>query len=178
MQQEDTIAAIATPPGVGGIGIVRLSGDKAIMIADRLFGAKNGKRLSAAEPFSALYGEITDAEGRTIDEALAIVMKAPRSYTREDVVELQCHGGTLVLRTVLERAFALGARPAERGEFTKRAFLNGRIDLSEAQAVMDIVGAKTEASLRVASGRLSGRFSARIKGCRDELLSMIAHLEA
>ena len=178
MQQEDTIAAVATPPGVGGVGIVRLSGDEALVIADRMFRARNGKRLTEAAPFSALYGEITDAEGRTIDEALALVMKAPRSYTREDVAELQCHGGSLVLRTVLERALALGARLAERGEFTKRAFLNGRIDLSEAQAVMEIVGAKTEASLRMASGRLSGRFSEKIGGFRDELLSMIAHLEA
>lgn len=178
MEQEDTISAIATPPGAGAVGIVRLSGARAVAIAGAMFRARNGRPAEAQRSASVVYGEILAQDGTVLDEALLFVMRAPRSYTREDVVELQCHGGPAALRAVLARTFALGARPAERGEFTRRAFLNGRLDLSEAQAVMDIVGAKTEASLRMAAGRLAGRFSERIRSFRRMLLERIAHLEA
>ena len=178
MHQEDTISAIATPPGSGGIGVVRLSGEEAIAVAGAMFRPKNGKKMEEIAPGSVTYGEIVDGNGDILDEALMLMMKTPRSYTREDVVEFQCHGGPVILRAVLERTYALGARPAERGEFTKRAFLNGRLDLSEAQAVMEVVGAKTEASLRMAIGHLSGRFSGRIKKLRQKSLDLIAHLEA
>ncbi len=178
MQQGDTISAIVTPPGEGGVGIVRLSGDEALAIANAMFRAKSGKQVDELRSASVSYGDVLDENGKVLDEALLLVMRTPYSYTREDVAELQCHGGAVVLRSVLERTFTLGARPAQRGEFTKRAFLNGRIDLSEAQAVMDVVGAKTKASLRMASGRLSGKFSGKIKELRHKILDMIAHLEA
>ena len=178
MHQEDTISAICTPSGTGGVGIVRLSGEEAIAVAGAMFRPKNGKKVEDIGGATVTYGELTDKNGGVIDEALMLVMKTPHSYTKEDVVEFQCHGGPVVLRAVLERTYALGARPAERGEFTKRAFLNGRLDLSEAQAVMEVVGAKTEASLRMAVGHLSGRFSGRIKALRQKALDLIAHLEA
>ena len=178
MQQGDTISAIVTPPGEGGVGIVRMSGEESFAIADAMFRAKSGKKIEDIRSSSVSYGHILDERGKIVDEALMIVMRTPNSYTREDVVELQCHGGPVVLRTILERTFSLGARPAQRGEFTKRAFLNGRIDLSEAQAVMEMVGAKTKASLRMASGRLSGKFSGKIVELRHKILELIAHLEA
>ncbi len=178
MRQGDTISAVVTPPGAGGVGIIRLSGEEAIAVADAMFRARNGKKLEEVPSSSFLYGHLTDDNGDILDEALVLVMKKPHSYTREDVAEIQCHGGSVVLRTILERTFILGARPAERGEFTKRAFLNGRLDLSEAQAVMDVVGAKTEKSLRLASGRLAGRFSGKVKELRKKILEQIAHLEA
>ena len=178
MRQEDTISAISTPPGSGGIGIVRMSGEEAIAIAGAMFRAKNGKKAEDLNAASVTYGDLVDGNGEIIDEALMLMMKMPHSYTKEDVVEFQCHGGPVALRAVLERTYALGARPAERGEFTKRAFLNGRLNLSEAQGVMEVVGAKTEASLRMAVGRLSGRFSGKIKELRAKALDLIAHLEA
>ena len=178
MQQGDTISAIVTPTGTGGVGIIRLSGEEAIAIADAMFLAKNGKKLEETVSSSFSYGHLLNGDGSVLDEAIVLMMRTPHSYTREDVVELQCHGGPVVLRAVLERTFALGARPAERGEFTKRAFLNGRLDLSEAQAVMEVVGARTETSLRMASGRLAGRFSGKIKEIRRKILELIAHLEA
>ena len=179
MTQSETIAAIATPPGEGGIGIVRISGEDAIHTASKIFRPRGKKigSLSDAEPYHAVYGDIIDGDD-VIDEAIAIVMRAPRSYTREDICELQCHGGAVVTRAVLSLALKNGARLAERGEFTKRAYLNGRLDLSQAQSVMDIVGAKTESALRVAQGHLSGRFSGEIKSCRQKILGTIAHLEA
>ncbi len=178
MQQEDTISAIATAGGEAGIGIVRISGRTALSVADRIFRAKNGKRLSDMESHRAVYGTVTDDEGRPVDEAMALIMRSPHSYTKEDVVELQCHGGRLVLRQVLSLTYCAGARPAERGEFTKRAFLNGRLDLSQAQAVMDVIQAKTDSALRAAEGNLSGKFSAKIREMRNEILGVIAHLEA
>ena len=178
MHQEDTISAIATPPGAGSVGIVRLSGEEAIAVAGAMFRAKSGKNMEDIAAGSVTYGYVIDEKGDVLDEALMLMMKTPHSYTKEDVVEFQCHGGPVALRAVLERTYMLGARPAERGEFTKRAFLNGRLDLSEAQAVMEVVGAKTEASLRMAVGHLSGRFSERIRELRHKALDMIAHLEA
>ena len=178
MQQGDTISAIATPPGEGGIGIIRLSGEKAVEIAGRLFFPKKGRPLSERKSHTVVYGEIRRQDGSVIDEAICILMRSPYSYTREDVVELQCHGGIMPLKDTLSLTLELGARPAERGEFTKRAFLNGRLDLTQAQAVMDIIEARTESALNMASGHLTGAFSSAIRGYREEILAMIAHLEA
>ena len=178
MQQGDTISAIATPQGEGGIGVIRISGEHALKTAGKVFEAKNGKPLVLAGSHHAVYGHIVDEKGQVVDEALALVMLAPHSYTVEDVVELQCHGGLMTLRKTLELTWKAGARPAERGEFTKRAFLNGRLDLSEAQAVMDIIQARTETSLTMAAGHLTGHFSKGIHAMRHEILGMIAHIEA
>jgi len=176
--QGDTISAIATAPGEGGIGIIRLSGEKAIDIAEKMFHPASGKSLNDYGSHRAVYGKIVDEEDKTVDEAMVLIMKGPHSYTREDVVELQCHGGVMSLRKTLALTYHHGARPAEGGEFTKRAFLNGRLDLSQAQAVMDIITAKTDRSLKMASGHLSGQFSQQIKAYRQEILGQIAHLEA
>ena len=176
--QGDTISAIATAQGEGGIGIIRLSGEQAIAIAEKMFRPASGKALSDYAIHRAVYGRIVDEAGQVIDEAMVLIMKAPHSYTKEDVVELQCHGGVMPLRKTLELTYQHGARPAEGGEFTKRAFLNGRLDLSQAQAVMDIITAKTDRSLKMATGHLTGAFSAKIKSFRQEILGQIAHLEA
>lgn len=178
MQQADTISAIATAAGEGGIGIVRLSGESAVEVASRMFRAACGRDLADAGAREFLYGTVVREDGRLVDEAVCLVMRAPHSYTKEDVVELQCHGGTLSLREVLALTYRYGARPAECGEFTKRAFLNGRLDLAEAQAVMDIVRAKTEKGLEMAAGHLAGHFSAHIREMRGMMLALIAHLEA
>ena len=176
--QGDTISAIATAQGEGGIGIIRVSGDKAVEVAAKMFRPASGKALTEYESHRAVYGRIVDAEGRTVDEAMVLLMKAPHSYTKEDVVELQCHGGVMPLRKALALTYDYGARPAEGGEFTKRAFLNGRLDLSQAQAVMDIITAKTDRSLKMAAGHLTGQFSEQIKKWRQDILGQIAHLEA
>ena len=176
MGQEETIAAIATPLGEGGIGIVRLSGATAIDVADRMFRPRRGGTLAEAASHRVIYGDIMEA-GAPLDEAIALLMRAPRSYTREDVVEIQCHGGSVILCRALSLSLSHGARLAEPGEFTKRAFLNGRLDLAEAQGVMEVIAAKTEASLRLAAGHLSGRFSERIRAARQKILEIIAHLE-
>lgn len=179
MFTEDTIAAVATAVGEGGIGIVRLSGPAAVAIAAGLFSSAGGRPAAALPSRYAAYGRVVDpADGKTIDEALLILMRAPHSYTREDVAEIHCHGGPLPLRRILGLALAAGARLAEPGEFTKRAFLNGRLDLSQAEAVIDVIRAKTDASLRLAVGHLSGAFSEKIRGFRREILRLIAHLEA
>lgn len=178
MQQGDTISAIATPRGEGGIGIVRISGEHAIEVAEAVFQSAGGRKLADMESYRAVYGRIIDENGQVVDEAIAFVMRAPHSYTVEDVVELQCHGGMMPLRKILSLTWQQGARPAERGEFTKRAFLNGRLDLSQAQAVMDIIEARTDASLAMAAGHLTGHFSQGIQAMRHDILGMIAHIEA
>ncbi len=178
MQQADTISAIATGSGESGIGIIRLSGERALEVASRVFRARSGRKLQEMKSYQAVYGQIVRADGGMVDEAICLVMRAPHSYTMEDVVELQCHGGMMPLRETLSLTYRNGARPAERGEFTKRAFLNGRLDLTQAQAVMDIIQAKTEHSLEMAAGHLSGRFSGQIHELRHQVLEMIAHLEA
>ena len=178
MQQAETISAIATAPGEGGIGIIRLSGEGAVRIAGMVFKARNGCPLMELASYRAVYGQIVDPEGEAVDEAICLIMRAPHSYTREDVVELQCHGGSMPLRETLALTYLFGARPAEPGEFTKRAFLNGRLDLTQAEAVMDVIQAKTRSSLRVASGHLTGKLSAKIRALRQDILEMIAHLEA
>lgn len=179
MVQEETISAIATAVGEGGIGIIRMSGQEAIAIADKLFCGFNGRRADDIASHSAAYGRIVDPVTKaTIDEVLLILMRSPRSYTREDVAEIHCHGGPVPLRRILELTFQSGARPAEPGEFTKRAFLNGRLDLAQAEAVIDIIRAKTDASLKMAVNHLSGQLSAVVGQMRDDVLAMIAQLEA
>ena len=175
----DTIAAIATPPGEGGIGIVRISGENAGFVADKFFKAeKKDFSVMNFKTHQAVYGKIIDDKGSIIDEALCIAMWAPNSYTKENVVEIQSHGGSLVVHRILELAINHGARMAQPGEFTKRAFFNGRLDLSQAQSVMDIIQARTDASLRMAAGHLQGAFSEEIQSMRHCILEIIAHLEA
>jgi len=158
MFQDDTISAVATAIGEGGIGIIRLSGPESVAIADKLFLGSNGLKATMVDSHRIYYGSIIDPDaGFTVDEVLLLVMKAPRSYTREDVVEIHCHGGPVPLRKILELTLKLGARLAEPGEFTKRAFLNGRLDLTQAEAVIDIIRAKTDASLKLAVNHLSGQ---------------------
>ncbi len=174
-----TIAAVATPLGEGGIGIVRLSGSDALTIADQVFAGTRGETTSDLENYRVRYGKIVDpGSGQTVDEALAIVMRAPHSYTAEDVVELQCHGGVVVVQEVLSLCLNLGARMAEPGEFTKRAFLNGRLDLSQAEAVIDIVRAPTRLGLEVAIDQLEGSLSRRIKDIQERLYQIVVEVEA
>lgn len=179
MMVEDTISAVATAPGEGGIGIIRLSGPQAIAIADKLFSGSSGKTAGNMLSYQAAYGHIVDPQTEDIiDEVLLLVMRGPRSYTREDVAEIQCHGGSVPLRKILDLTLCHGARLAEAGEFTKRAFLNGRIDLSQAEAVCDVIRAKTDLSLKMAVGHLSGAFSKQVQAMRTDILELIAHLEA
>ncbi|HEX9079319.1 MAG TPA: tRNA uridine-5-carboxymethylaminomethyl(34) synthesis GTPase MnmE [Desulfuromonadaceae bacterium] len=176
MYVEDTIAAISTPQGEGGIGIVRISGSQAEAIGLRLFRFCRG---SAFASHFLHYGTVVDPAGGTaIDEAMAVLMRAPRSYTREDVLELHCHGGMLVTERVLASALACGARLAEPGEFTRRAFINGRIDLIQAEAVMDVITAKTEAALALAQRQRDGALSVRIEAIRQGLTRSLAFVEA
>lgn len=175
----ETIAAISTPLGEGAIGIVRVSGNRAFDIASQIFRDLSGQRKRDLKPWGVRYGSIVDPEtGEHIDEALAIAMPAPYSFTREDVVEFSCHGGVSVLMKVLELVIRLGARLAEPGEFTKRAFLAGRIDLSQAEAVIDIIRAKTDSARRLALANLRGDLSSRVNRIRDNVLTLIAHIEA
>lgn len=176
---EHTIAAISTSTmSRGGISIVRMSGKDAIETADKIFVSKNGKKLSEASSHTVHYGNIVDEDGNIIDEVLVIVMRAPNTYTREDVVEIDCHGGILVTRKVLEAAIKAGAKPAEPGEFTKRAFLNGRIDLSQAEAVIDVINSKNEYALKSSVSQLDGKLSAKIKEIREVILNHVAYIEA
>ncbi len=172
----DTIASIATARGAAGIGVIRVSGDKAISIAKSCFSPKRAVDIESLASYSAAYGNVTN-DGEVIDEAIILIMKEPRSYTGEDVVEFQCHGGYLSLLKVLEVIYKNGARPAEKGEFTKRAFLNGRIDLTRAEAVMDIVSAKTESARKSAVASLSGKLYEKIEDIKDRLIKEVALLE-
>jgi len=173
---DDTIAAVSTPIGDGGIGIVRLSGSEAVAIADSLFRSRGGVILATVASHTIHYGAIQVQE-RIIDEALVSVMRAPRTYTREDVVEINCHGGIVSTRAILEAVLAAGARMAERGEFTKRAFINGRISLDQAKAVMDIVRARTALGLEAAVDRLGGRFTQALADLRTRLAEILADLD-
>ncbi len=176
---EDTIAAIATPAGEGAIGIVRLSGREAISVCDRVFISPRGKRLKDAKSHTLIYGFIVDPEkGEKIDEVLVSVMRAPHTYTKEDVVEINCHGGMIPLRKTLELILRNGARLANPGEFTQRAFLNGRLDLSQAEAVLDIIRAKTEKAERLALSQLEGRLSKKIREIMDRITDICAYVEA
>ncbi|MBI5043854.1 MAG: tRNA uridine-5-carboxymethylaminomethyl(34) synthesis GTPase MnmE [Nitrospirae bacterium] len=158
--------------------IVRISGKDAISIADKIFFSKKNKKLSSLASHTIHYGEIRDDSSERIDEALVSIMKAPNTYTKEDVVEINCHGGALSLKRVMELVIKNGARLAEPGEFTKRAFLNGRIDLAQAEAVIDIINSKTDDSLRLAVNQLSGILSKKVNAIREELISIIASVEA
>ena len=155
-----------------------MSGKDAIETADKIFVSKNEKKLSEASSHTVHYGNIVDEDGNIIDEVLVIVMRAPNTYTREDVVEIDCHGGILVTRKVLEAAIKAGAKPAEPGEFTKRAFLNGRIDLSQAEAVIDVINSKNEYALKSSVSQLDGKLSAKIKEIREVILNHVAYIEA
>ena len=169
----DTIAAISTPRGEGGIGIIRISGDKSFEILDKIFNTKNPNRDLGFYKFN--YGFIHD-NGKIIDEVMAVRMKAPKTYTCEDVVEINCHGGHLISEKVLELVLKNGARHAEQGEFTKRAFMNGRIDLSQAEAVMDIIHGKTEKSISLSFEQLRGDLRDKIAGFKKALLDVTAHV--
>jgi tRNA modification GTPase trmE len=169
----DTIAAISTPRGEGGIGIIRISGDKSFEILDRIFNTKNPNRDLGFYKFN--YGFIHD-NGKIIDEVMAVRMKAPKTYTCEDVVEINCHGGHLISEKVLELVLKNGARHAEQGEFTKRAFMNGRIDLSQAEAVMDIIHGKTEKSISLSLEQLRGDLRDKIASFKKALLDVTAHV--
>lgn len=175
----DTIAAIATPPGEGGIGIVRISGVRAIEIAGRLFQPAGDRDWQSGPGYRLHYGYLMDPEnGEAVDEVLLSLMRAPRSYTREDVVEINGHGGIVPLRRILQLVLDSGARLAEPGEFTRRAFLNGRLDLVQAEAVLDVIRARTGDSLKVALGQLHGELSGRIGTLREVLLRVLAEIEA
>ena len=205
---DDTIAAISTPAGEGGIGIVRMSGKKALSVADRIFVSKDGLKPSKFKTYTVHYGRIVDKSSvvssvcakasadkrqspekdttydirhtiyETIDEVILTVMHAPKSYTKEDIVEINCHGGIVPLKRVLELVIRLGARLAEPGEFTRRAFLNGRIDLAQAEAVLDVIHSKTEVSLKAALHQLEGGLSSEIGEIKNDIMDFYAHIEA
>ena len=174
----DTIAAIATAVSNSGIGIIRISGEEALNVADRIFRPKKGDRkVSDMESHTVHYGYVTDGE-EVIDEVLLIVMRAPKTYTCEDVVEIDCHGGVLVIKRLLETVLKYGARPAEPGEFTKRAFLNGRIDLSQAESVIDVINAKNDMALKSSVSQLRGAVSGKIREIRSVILHELAFIES
>lgn len=178
MKEFDTIAAIATSIGEGGISIIRVSGDKSVEIVDRIFTGKTNRGLHDLKPYTMRYGHVIDRNGSRLDEVIISYMKGPKSFTAEDTIEINCHGGIVGTNIILQEIIRAGARMAEPGEFTKRAFLNGRIDLSEAEAVIDIVRAKTELSLKSALMQSEGTISREIKIIRNKLLTVIAHIEA
>ncbi len=172
-----TIAAIATPAAAGGISVIRISGEDAFLVADRVFRARNGKLLLGRNGYTATYGDIY-FHNEKIDEAIATVFNAPHSYTGENVVELSCHGGLYLTQEVLRAVLENGARMAEPGEFTKRAFLNGKINLSQAESVMELISAQGKEALRAANAQLSGALSKQISSVKEELLKLAAHLSA
>ena len=178
MYVDDTISAVATALGEGSIGIIRLSGPRSLEIADRIFHPVSGKKLGKYPHNTLVYGHIIDMDAVTVDEALVVFMRAPRSYTAENVVEIQAHGGLQSLKKILSLTYEAGARPAEPGEFTKRAFLNGRIDLAQAEAVMDIIRARSEVSLKLALRQQQGQLSKEVAFLRRRLLDVIVNLEA
>lgn len=174
----DTIAAIATAMSNSGIGIVRISGDEALEVADRIFRPKKGSRkVSDMETHTIHYGYVVNGE-EVVDEVMLLIMKAPRSYTCEDTIEIDCHGGVLVMKKILETVLKYGARPAEPGEFTKRAFLNGRIDLSQAESVIDVINAQNELALKSSVSQLQGAVLEKIKDIRAVVLHEIAFIES
>lgn len=174
----DTIVAIGTKPGEAAIGIIRLSGNKSIKLTEKIFRQKNRKKISQMKTFSMAYGYIVDKKEEMIDEVIITLMKKPKSYTKEDVVEINCHGGMAAADKILELCIKNGARIAEPGEFTKRAFLNGRIDLSQAEAVIDLIRSKTEQSLKVAANNIKGIVKDRIEELRKRILDVLVELEA
>src|SRR6516162_6772783 len=179
MNLDDTIAAIATPLGEGGLAVLRISGANALAVADKIFIPEGKKSLkpSAAATHTIQFGKIVQ-NGKPIDEVLLAVLRAPRTFTREDTVEISCHGGILPAKLVLDAILASGARLAEPGEFTRRAFLNGRLDLAQAEAVADLIHSRTELALAAANEQLAGKLSQRINRLRDDLMHTLAHVEA
>ena len=176
--QNDTIAAIATAMSPSGIGIIRISGDDALSVIDRIYKSKNNKKkISACQSHTIHYGFIYDGDEK-IDEVMVLLMKAPNTYTREDTVEIDCHGGVYVMKRVLEAVIKNGARPAEPGEFTKRAFLNGRIDLSQAESVIDVINSKNDFALKSSLSQLGGAVLGSIRQIREQLLHEIAFIES
>ncbi|WP_414048911.1 tRNA uridine-5-carboxymethylaminomethyl(34) synthesis GTPase MnmE [Macrococcus animalis] len=172
----DTISSISTPMGEGAIAIVRLSGDHAVSIADKIYKGKN--KLDNVDSHTINYGHIIDPETNdVVEEVMVAVMRAPRTYTREDIVEINCHGGIMTVNRVLELTLSNGAKLAEPGEFTKRAFLNGRIDLSQAEATMDFIRSKTDRASKVAMQQIEGRLSTLIRGLRQSILEILAQVE-
>ncbi len=173
---DDTIAAIATAPGEGGIGIVRISGEKSLEVAQSIFKSKSGKMIKDYNTRTLIYGKIVDGE-KVIDEVLVAYMKGPNSYTAEDVIEINCHGGFISVKKILELILSKGVRIADAGEFTKRAFLNGRIDLSQAEAIIDVIKSKTDMAHEVAQNQLEGSLAKKIKDLRMNVTEVLAHLE-
>lgn len=177
-RSSDTIAAIATAMSSSGIGIIRVSGDQAVSIVDRIFtGRKENFDLNTAPSHRIYYGMIHDGE-EVLDEVLVMLMRGPHSYTAEDTVEIDCHGGVLVMKKILETVIKYGARPAEPGEFTKRAFLNGRIDLSQAEAVIDVINAQNDYAVKSSVSQLKGSVSKKVKELREQILYQIAFIES
>ena len=177
----DTIAAIATAMTNSGIGIIRISGEDAFTVIDRIYQSKNGKKkLSEEKSHTVHYGYIVDdtKENKIIDEVMVLIMRAPNTYTREDTVEIDCHGGVLVMQKILDTVVCHGARPAEPGEFTKRAFLNGRIDLTQAESVMDVISSKNEFALKSSISQLQGSLQKEIKELREKIIYEIAFIES
>jgi tRNA modification GTPase len=176
---DDTIAAIATPIGEGGLAVIRISGAQALSVGDKCFvpSGRTSVKPSAAATHTIHFGHIVH-HGRSVDEVLVAVMRAPRTFTREDTVEITCHGGIVAAKTVLDAVLESGARSAEPGEFTRRAFLNGRIDLTQAEAVADLIHSRTELALQAANEQLAGKLSQRINELRDAMLKTLAHVEA
>lgn len=174
----ELIAAISTPAVPSAIGVLRLSGPGAAECADRVFRARSGKPLAGTEDRRLVYGSLLDKEGNVIDQVLATVSRAPHSYTGEDTAELQCHGAPVVLSLGLEALYAAGARPAKPGEFTQRAFLNGKLDLTQAEAVADLLEAETPQAVRTAAGQLTGALSRRVEGIYSGLVDLLAHFHA
>lgn len=178
MTGSDTIAAIATSMTSSGIGIIRISGEDAFSIAERVFRPyKKNKKLSEQDTYTVHYGNIVDGE-EIIDESIVLLMRGPHSYTAEDTVEIDCHGGVFVMKKILELVIRKGARPAEPGEFTKRAFLNGRIDLSQAEAVIDVIQARNDYALKSSLGQLRGSVLEKIKSIREKVIYEIAYIES
>lgn len=176
--EEDTIAAISTPLGEGGIGIVRLSGPEAYTIADSLFDSSRAGRDNYPQPRKLYHGFISDKSGNTIDEVLVAFMPAPYTYTREDIVEINCHSGIITLRVIFKLLLEAGARSAEPGEFTRRAFINGRIDLTQAEAVINMVRARSEEAIRAAARMMQGELSRNINQIRSQIITLRAPIEA
>jgi len=177
-EQMKTIAAISTALAVGSVGMIRISGELAIKIADHVFISKNGRKLAEMRGYQAAYGMAFDSGGDKIDDVVALVYRNPKSYTGEDVVELTCHGGVFIMKKLLQAVFSAGAAPAQAGEFTKRAFLNGKIDLAEAEAVMQLISAKGEHALKAAIAGNSGVLSKRIGKVKGEIKKIASHLTA
>ena len=173
-QPEETIAAIATPPGEGGVAIIRICGSHALDVADRIFSGP----IHSYKSHTAHFGKVIDTKGEVIDEVLALVMRAPRSYTGEDTVEIHCHGGHLISQQVLQTVLQAGARTAKPGEFTLRAFMNGKLDLSQAEAVQQLIHAKNSLAMHNAKDQLEGRLSERIISFQKQLVDIAAVLEA